>query len=328
MIRDFTFCVLAYNHSAYIIEHLESIKYQINNYGQCIDCSLIISDDASKDDTVLKVEGWLFENSCLFKNVIKIFNKANVGTCQSVINIVKALDTRFCKITASDDLYTSENIFGFISKNSSFSLLTGVPIRLIDGKIKISLFEVLNYFASDYIYKDKPLLKRLANVSIINAPNLFYSTEYLKNPDVINFLKQFDVVEDWPLQVSIANSDNQSKLVSTKKSIVLYRRTAGSTYLVSSKRFVNDQVKLFDFLINLYEKRSDGFQALLLKNRRFLFLNNSWFMRNFFNLSRFIYLSKFFYYLPFILVDYMSFRIGLSDYQEYYDDIKLSSNKY
>jgi len=320
--------VLAYNHSEYIVEHLESIKYQINNYGRNIDCSLIINDDASRDDTVSLVEGWLKINSKLFKKVEKLFNKVNLGTCQSAINISKLLDTNYCKITASDDVYTPDNIFDFISKNSNYSLVTGIPVRLIGGKVQVSLFEVLNYFASDYIYREKPLIKRLANVSIINAPNLFYSTEYLKDSDVISFLNNFDVVEDWPLQVSIAKTDTHAKLASTKVPIVLYRRTIGSTYLVASKRFVNDQVQLFDYLIELYEKRGDRLQTFLLRNRKFLFLKKSRILKSLFNVSRFIYLLQLFYYLPFIARDYKQFKINLNDYQEYYDGIQLNSKRF
>ena len=38
--EKFTFCVLAYNHSQFIVEHLESIKLQVLNYGKNIDCSI------------------------------------------------------------------------------------------------------------------------------------------------------------------------------------------------------------------------------------------------------------------------------------------------
>lgn len=328
MIRDFTFCVLAYNHSDHIIEHLESIKYQINNYGGNIDYNLIVNDDASSDDTVSLVEDWLTHNDNIFNKVDKIFNKTNLGTCQSVVNIANILGTQYCKITAADDVYTQNNIFEFVSNNPSFSLVTGVPVRLVDGKVKISFFEIFNYFASDYIYKKKPLLNRLANVSIVNAPNLFYSTEYLKNPDLMNFLNKYDVVEDWPLQVSIAKTDTQVKLVATKTPVVLYRRTSGSTYLVASKRFVKDQVQLFDYLIDLYGKRGDRLQAFLLRNRRYLFLKKSRLLKSLFNVSRFIYLLKLFYYLPFIAWDYKKFKININDYQEYYDEIQSNAKRF
>ena len=48
MIKEFTFCVLAYNHSQFILDHLESIKFQVLNYGKNIECSLIINDELVK----------------------------------------------------------------------------------------------------------------------------------------------------------------------------------------------------------------------------------------------------------------------------------------
>lgn len=324
-VNNFTFCVLTYNHSDYIIEHLESIKYQVKKYGRGVDCSLIINDDASKDDTVIKIEGWLVKNSKLFKSVKKIVNNANVGTCQSVINIVKALDTDFCKITAGDDVYTFNNIFDFISKDTNYSLTSGIPLRVVDGVVKVSFFEVFNYFASDQIYKNEPLLKRLANLSIVNAPNLFYSVKYLRNKRVLEFLKRFDVVEDLPLQVAIAEADSQSKLVSTKVPIVFYRRTPGSAYLVASKRFNNDQVKMFEYLIDLHSKRGQNFQVFLLKNRKYLFISKQNPLKALLNFSKYIYLFKLVYHLPSIIREYRNFKLNLKDYQAYFEEVRLAS---
>ncbi len=322
MLKEFTFCVLAYNHEGYIVEHLESIKYQILNYGGDIDFSLILNDDCSLDTTVELIEDWVFKNKYLFRNVVNLFNGKNVGTCQSVINISKFITTRYCKITAGDDVYTKNNIFDLIEDNPDYSLLSGMPVRLINGEIGISFFEVFNYFASHYIYKDKSLLFRLSNLSVINAPNLFYSTNYLKKDNVLHFLKNFDVVEDWPLQVSIAKKDIKSNIISTKSPIVFYRRTLGSTYLVENERFVNDQMKMFDFLIDFYKNKGDFFQVMLLKNRKFLFSRKGSSFKVIFNLSYYVYFAKIFFHVPKIIKDYRSIKLDLLEYQRFYDALK------
>ena len=66
--KEFTFVIITYNQEQYILQHLESIKYQINKYGKGISVYLIISDDHSLDRTLQLAEIWLQENSCFFYN--------------------------------------------------------------------------------------------------------------------------------------------------------------------------------------------------------------------------------------------------------------------
>ena len=203
-VSQFTFCVLVYNHQEYILEHLESIKFLIEKYGEDVTCNIIINDDCSKDKSCALVDAWLSDNDNLFGEVVKLYNTSNVGTCTSLVNIAEKIRTKHCKITAGDDVYSFHDIFSFVSSYSEYDLLSGIPIRVIDGKVEISSFEVFNYFASDIVYKSASLTDRLINVSVVSAPNMFYSTKYLKDVEILNFISKFDVVEDWPFQIAIS----------------------------------------------------------------------------------------------------------------------------
>jgi hypothetical protein len=322
IIKKFTFCVLSYNHSQYIVEHLESIKFQILNYGKNIDCSIIINDDASNDNTVELIDKWFTANNLIFKHSSKIYNKVNIGTCDGVINISNKLKTKYFKLTAADDVYSSTNIFNFLKKNDRFSLLSGLPLRLVNGVVSYSFFEVINYLASDCIYKNDTLIDRLSNVSIVNAPNLFYSEKDFKNPKIIEFLKKFDVVEDWPFQIAVAVNNKSSNLISSKTNIVLYRRTSGSTYLVANSRFEKDQIKVFDYLIDYYKNLNRPFKVMMLKNRRYLFRKKSFILKSFFNFQRFIYFFKIIYFTPNILKNYLSLRLNIQKEQLYYNKLR------
>ena len=322
MISDFTFCILAYNHSSYILEHLESIKYQVVKYGSGIQCKLIVSDDSSKDNTVKIVNDWLEENSEVFDEVVTLFNPKNIGTCQSVKNIVANLTTKHCKITASDDVYTHQNIFNFVEHHSGYSLVSGLPVRLVDGKVQVSFFEVFNYIASDYIYRKEPLIERLSSLSIVNAPNLFYSMRYLKDDKIVDFLDDYDVVEDWPLQVSIAGQDPLSNLDSTYTPLVFYRRTIQSTYLIDNGRFSQDQLKMFDYLIDRYKRKGDGLKVLLLQNRKNLFSSKFKISKLIFNVSKYQYFCRVLLSLPMIVCQYRKVKVDLAEYQRFYDGIR------
>ena len=65
----FTFGVLMYNQFNFIIETLESIKYQIKQYGNNGQINIIFIDDFSIDGTIDIVEKWLQINSDIFENI-------------------------------------------------------------------------------------------------------------------------------------------------------------------------------------------------------------------------------------------------------------------
>ena len=112
--KTFSFIVLTFNHEDYIIEHLESIKYQVQRFGEAFDVSIIINDDCSSDKTKELVEKWLSVNHDLFFQISKLFNEENLGTCKSLCNAIDKLDSQYCKMTAGDDVYSSENIFELV----------------------------------------------------------------------------------------------------------------------------------------------------------------------------------------------------------------------
>lgn len=327
MSNSFTFCILAYNHKDYIIEHLESVKYLVSNFGYKRIINLIVNDDASSDGTSEYIDMWLLENGCIFDNVKKIYNVNNLGTCESLVNICNYLDTDICKITAGDDVYSCENIFEFIdSYDYNSNIVSGMPIRLYDMCVKDSFLEKFNYFASDIVYKNNNLITRLSSPSIINAPNLFYPVKFLKNKNVIEIVSNYDVVEDLPLQIAIAKNYSDASIISTSTPIVLYRRTIGSTYIVANKRFVKDQLLIFDYLINIFETKNKIFNVLLLKNRKLVFRLRRFNISKFLNFPLLIYIFRAFYSFFFVVSKYNKASSDLIIYQKHYDYIKKQSD--
>lgn len=67
--EDFTFIMLSYNQQDYVLQQLESIKYQIEHYGHSRKCHFILSDDSSTDNTVAVVRDWTRYNRELFDSV-------------------------------------------------------------------------------------------------------------------------------------------------------------------------------------------------------------------------------------------------------------------
>lgn len=290
-VSGFSFLALAYNHEKYVIEHLESIKYLVSEYGKDIICNLIINDDCSEDNTVSLINKWLDINAGLFGNVVKLYNKKNIGTCASVLNMLDYIGDDAIKLTACDDVYSYENIFEYSVLPDSISMRTGIPLSLVNGKLFKSKLDVLSVLSSSIIYKDKRLISRFKFLSNNNAPNIIYNKKYLTSPQVKSFISGFDVVEDWPAQVSIAKNFPSAKFDIMKKVFVYYRRTSGSAYIIANDRFLKDKVKVYEYLIG--SERSK-FSSVVLKNRLYLFKRGSWFANKLLNLSFYYYLYSMF----------------------------------
>ncbi|NLQ18981.1 glycosyltransferase family 2 protein [Marinomonas sp. M1K-6] len=319
--KRFTFAVLCYNHQEYIVEHLESIKYLIDSYGDDWEVDLVVNDDASTDNTVRYLSYWLNENFSIFNNVKKIFNSSNSGTCASVLNILENVDTTRLKITAGDDVYSYENIFEHSSLSDNVSFSSGIPLILTENFINESIKTSLEVISSHHIYRGKKLIDRFIFLSNNNAPNMFYNFKNLTDPDTISFLKDYDVVEDWPLQVAIAEKNPDSIFTLSNKVFVYYRRTSGSSYITAEGRFFNDKVKVYNYLI---ERSDNFFSRFVLENRLWLFRKKNKFLNVFFNIAFYRFVFGFFLKIVTIFRSYSSFKkeLLLVSHKEHYSLLK------
>lgn len=286
---SFTFGVLAYNHEAYIIEHLESIKYLVEHYGRHIAVDIVVNDDCSSDKTTMLVTQWLQANGAMFKRVTKLFNSKNIGTAKSFLNIIKNVRTTALKITAADDVYSCEDLFAYGDLPANVSILSGLPLTIIDGKLEKNNRIIIEILLSQALYQNTSMEKRFTGLSNNNAPNIFYKQAILATLQYQEFVSQYDVLEDWPTQIFISKHYPATEFSLVKKVFVYYRRTKGSTFLIANERFINDKYRLYTYLI---DQSSDFFEKILLKNRRFLFKIGNPVLNKLLNLSVYIFLLK------------------------------------
>lgn len=283
---SFAFLVLAFNHQDYILEHLESIRYLVSTYGDVIDVDLIVSDDSSKDNTLTIIQRWVKFNSYLFRSVKIISNSKNLGTCASVNNMMDYLSADACKLTAGDDVYSYENLFHFALKDVDLAFISGVALYLSDGEIQENGAPSKLAAATQEIYKNSTSIYRFSHISYTNAPNLIYSANCLLNRNVRDYLAQFDVVEDWPLQIAISREYPESGFELIDRVLVYYRRTSGSTYIVENERFSSDKVNIFDDLINSEKLFS---RKLRLMSRKFCFKLKNKFLGKILNIDLYFF---------------------------------------
>lgn len=283
---EFTFLVFTYNHEKYIVEHLESIKYLVQTYAADRDIDIVFNDDCSNDRTTQLIDVWIKENRNLFRSETRLFNRENIGTCASVVNALMEVKTHCFKITAGDDVYSFENIFLYSDLSQDVGMLSGIPIRIVDSKIIKSKFEILSVILSQKLYENKPLINRFTFASNNNAPNMIFNSNYIRNSDAYDFIKKFDVVEDWPMQVHVAEKNPNAKFLLKDKVFVYYRRTAGSTYIVASERFKKDKINMFQYLM---DNSNDILSKIIINNRKYVFQNENKRYFKYINISLYLF---------------------------------------
>lgn len=223
---DFTFCTLSYNQEKYILDHLESIKFQIDLYGKEHKYSYILSDDCSKDRTVEIVEKWLENNGCLFENVVICSNKQNLGLVGNFKKALSLIKTDKFKILAGDDFYYYNNVIeNFTDCNFLVSpeVNMSYDFKYCDDDYKM-IKKMFAYEANNKKLKHF-ILNQYKYGGCLKAPSTFFSTEIL-DEGLYEELSSYKWIEDAPTWVYLLNKE-ETKVSICIKPLVVYRGDVG-----------------------------------------------------------------------------------------------------
>ena len=223
--QEFTFGMLTYNQEDYVIEHLESIKYQILNYGKNVKAYFVLSDDASKDNTVKYVEMWLDTNKELFAGVKIIAKENNVGIVSNFLTMLSSIKSCHYKVLAGDDLYYKNNVFDLMEQES-FVITPTIYFdgnRIIKGK-KRDRHKILLVYQEKGIINEY-LSKRLRYSNCIDAPGVFLNYDLL-DQGLFDELKNYQWIEDAPMWNYLFNNKKIDVKV-WQKPYILYRSEVG-----------------------------------------------------------------------------------------------------
>lgn len=264
--------VVTYNSSETISETLDSILKQ--NYGSEY-LSLIISDDASKDNTIETVEQWLESHGKEFNSVRIVTSKINTGVTQNCNRVWKAVETRWVKSIGGDDLLRENCISCFVeyvSKNPNaravFSRMQwfGYISKVVPEKYDLPFFDKSASEQHEYLkFKSFNL-----------APTSFLSAEAL---DKVGYAdERFRNIEDLPLWLRL--TQNGFKLSFVNEITVDYR--VANSISKSNSRYVNPD--FLNDLINIDRmhplNQLNGIYPKLLKLDTLTLLNGKLFIKS------------------------------------------------
>ena len=248
----FTFLTISYNHEKYIIEHLESIKYQILNYGKNIEFEYILCDDNSLDKTIKIAATWLELNKYLFKKILLLKNEVNQGVVRNIIKGISEITSDRFKLLAGDDLFYKNNIFEIDERCD----VVITPVIEFSDTIKMKrVFKNYNYLL---IYKNKTIFEIIQNKgNIISAPGVFIKKYFYNSPDYKDFISQFKWIEDLPTWYYLFKRDKNIHYQVSTKPYILRRIECG----ISTNKNNNKNI---DFTI----ERDAIFKVYEIKNKK------------------------------------------------------------
>lgn len=269
----FTFVTISYNQEDFILEHLESIKYQVENYGQELKVDFILADDGSQDNTVKYAREWLKCNGEIFHTVTLLDSDENQGTVANVFNAIDSIKTKSFKILAADDLYFIYDVITAYSK-PGITLGFSWPFAWDNQHYKICLyddrsFNKLKYFTLGAQFdRVKSFVKFGLSLS---GPGTGYSRELFEDKDLKAFLSQFKLLEDRPLWFYLFCVTRKTFNINLiKKPLILHRSSVGvtSNNNPAFSTFKRDDIKYKEVL---KENSSGSFYFFLFSYRARLF---------------------------------------------------------
>ena len=212
--------VISYNSTKYIVELLDSVNCQSYK-----NIELIISDDASKDDTLEKVNLWVDLNKKRFQRVSILESKKNLGICKNINRGVKAASGDWIKPIAGDDVLLNDCIAANLAYalDNSLEILFSKPDLIYENDIPDFYIKQLNRryqeSVSIFLLPAKKQFLHLLHTVFVCPPTLFISRMLLERMNYFNEDIKFS--EDLPFYLKITH--NNIKLNLFNQETVKYR---------------------------------------------------------------------------------------------------------
>ncbi len=192
--------VISFNSEKFIEDTLKSIAQQTYPL-----IELIITDDASKDETLTVAEEWLKSNSQRFVNSIILSSNENQGIPNNLNRGIRNANGKYVKHIAADDMLAPtclEMSYNFCEKNN-YSIFFSNVLWFYDswetGEKRILKWEK-DFFEKSINEKKNQLCCQ----NILYSPTAFYKKELIE--EMGYFDEGYKYMEDYPMWVKILES--------------------------------------------------------------------------------------------------------------------------
>ena len=193
-----TVLIATYNSSKTVLETLDSIKNQ--TYRKI---ELIITDDASKDNTVQICKEWISANGSRFARAELVESKTNTGVGANTNRGLAVARGEWIKVLGADDILFPNCIQDFV-----YYAVNNEDYKFFVGKVVMYAEEFKDECIINDDYQDKVAhyyklsldeqLKAVANINFVVAPGLFFNKEAY---DIIGGFDPNSLIEDYPFHI-------------------------------------------------------------------------------------------------------------------------------
>lgn len=222
--------VITYNSGATVLETLDSIRRQ--TYGHI---ELIVTDDASRDDTVDKVRGWLDVHASVFSASVLVTAPTNGGISANFNRGLARVGGEYIKIIAGDDLLTDDCIeFDTAHMGDAMLLCTGMSFKKGDTYSPPHPSDALHMDVFFALPPEEQLRSYVRNPVFLNTPTFFFRRSLF---DLVgNFDERIRLLEDQPFICKVLAKGYHLRYVG--HTTVIYRVSEGSTMGGQSRAFL------------------------------------------------------------------------------------------
>lgn len=251
---EFTFAIVTYNSESTIIETMESIKYQIQNYGKDIFFKLVVADDCSKDNTLSILRKWIEINDNLFRDVQILESSENKGVCKNYSRMVKAIKTQFFLQIAGDDIVCSHNIIKNILNLGENELKVFMQYDLVNDKVKLDEFSFARQiYYNNFEHSNKKDIRLLETFPPYRSIEVVFQRGHYSN-ECLKYMEQYTNFEDDTSLYYILTHNPKTNFSYSYEPFIIYRRS--NSALTQSI----DNSPQIRFMEDLYKFRSDTFK--------------------------------------------------------------------
>jgi len=222
----FTFIVTCYNQAKVVPWALESIRYQIEHYGEKETFQLVAADDGSTDGSTEVIESWLADKGAVFARVDKVFRKENAGICQIYVDALQKIKGERFMVLNGDDILSPVRVFEFTEKLDEYQIVCTAFLKFTgEGVINRKYGTYLELALQRYI--QGRLLRLCIRLGCPIMGTAVYRKELLTQ-EVYDFILGFRTVNDRACFQKIVGLNQDIKVCYVNKPIILYRISGNS----------------------------------------------------------------------------------------------------
>lgn len=265
----FTFVVTCYNQAEVVRYALESIKYQIENFGKEQSFQLIVTDDGSEDESRQIIGRWISENQKLFARTDKLFRKKNAGICRSYVKALRLVEGERFLVLNGDDLLAPYSVFEVTDLLEEYDIVCTAFLKFKgDGEIICSYGTYLEVVLQQFI-KGR-LLNRAVRLGCPIMGTAVFRRELLTE-EVFRFILHFKTVNDRACFQKIAGSrkNENIRVCYVNRPFILYRisETSISNFESPTRALHNKEIAEL-VRIEIRKERPGFFRMMLFLQER------------------------------------------------------------